>query len=316
MLPVRYRLADLLVTLAVVVALGTAVAGVRRQAQDDSVIIGCSAKMRQLAQALVMYQSLSNGEFPRTRYDPAKPLTAFTNPDAADPFSDAGPQPNDTSAAMFLLARTIDLPPEAFICPGATRNNLAEEDDFDRQTARQRSNFRARLHDNYSLANMYPSVAAVAAGYSLDSFATKLPATFVIASDTNPGGPGPKVATTQMSRRDMRQANSPNHERDGQNVMFADGSVQFFNSPFVGTDHDNVFTSQLSPDNLQPAGAADSVLLPAWSDGPQLTARATVNRRWVLAVGGTGILLVMAWIVRHGMRNDLMQREQSSSPSP
>ncbi|HEX8324726.1 MAG TPA: hypothetical protein VF595_12535, partial [Tepidisphaeraceae bacterium] len=243
-----FRLIDVLVCLVVVIALGVTAAGARRGAQENSVIIACAGRLGQIGQSLVLYQGLYDGRFPRTRYDPAAPLTAYTAPAAADPFSDTGPQPNDVTASLFLLARVMELPPENFICPSALRHGLAEIDSFDRVTVKNRSNFRSRLGANYSLANMYPDAAATAAGYSLDHFRDRLPATFVIAGDTNPGGESAAAATTHMSRMNLRMANSPNHERNGQNVMFADGSVRFFNSAFIGDGYDNVYTGR--PDNV------------------------------------------------------------------
>lgn len=297
-----FRLIDLIVSVVVVLALGIAALGLKRQADNDSVIIGCRDKLGQIVQSLVLYQGLNNGQFPRTRYEPNAPLTAYTQPMAADPFAADGPKPNDVTAAMFLLARTLDLPSEAFICPGAFRNGLAERDPFDRDTAKKRSNFHARVNDNYALANMYPSPAATEAGYSLDHFRSRLPANFVVAGDTSPGGKGVHAATTQQSRMQMRQGNSPNHERDGQNVAFADGSVQFFNSPFVGVNYDNVYTSRAGETSLQPAAAGDTVLVPDWEEGPQRTPFSVQARRWILVASFVGVLGVMAWIVRHGMK--------------
>src|SRR4051794_30275561 len=51
------------------------------------------------------------------RADPDAELTAFTNPSATDPFASDGPQPNDVTAALFLLVRSQHLSPETFICP-------------------------------------------------------------------------------------------------------------------------------------------------------------------------------------------------------
>lgn len=295
-----FRLIDLFVFVAVLVALSIGVVGVRQNAQENSVIVGCANQLGQLAQALVLYQGLNDGQFPRTRYDPAAPVTAFTAPDAPEPFAENGPAVNDASAAMFLLARVIELPPTGFTCPSAVRHGLSQEADFDRKSAKTKSNFASRLQSNYALANMYPDADAVAAGYSLDRFRERLPAGFVIAGDINPGGEGARSATTQMSRMNLRMGNSPNHQRDGQNVMFADGSVQFFNSPFVGVGFDNIFTGHA--DAKQPADAADSVLLPVWADGPQEMSSSTYNRRWVLSVAAVLTFAVLGWLVWHGTR--------------
>ena len=113
----RLRWADVVVSGGVLAALTVGVVGARRSAQENSVIIACAGKLGQLAESLVMYESIDHGHFPRTRYDPAAPMTAYTNPDAADPFAPAGPAANDVTASLFLLARTLDLKPEAFTCP-------------------------------------------------------------------------------------------------------------------------------------------------------------------------------------------------------
>lgn len=290
----RFRFIDLVVSLAVVVALAVGTLAVSRNAQENAVIVECQQRLGRIGQALAMYSGTYDGQFPRTRYDPAAPLTAYTAPD--------GPQPaaNDTTAAMFLLARTIELPPDAFTCPSAVRHGLAEDDTFDRRTAKLRHNFRARLNVNYALANMYPDAAAVAAGYSLDRYAERLPAKFVIAADTGPGPADARTVTTQMSRGQIRTANSPNHERDGQNVLTADGAVQYYNAATIGVDYDNIYTGR--PDTLQPASATDTVLVPAWQEGPALLPALVVGRRWTLVFAVVVTFVALFWVVRNGLK--------------
>ena len=296
-----FRLTDVLVSGGVAALLLALTVAARRSAQEESVIIGCAGKLGQLAQSLVMYEGIDRGHFPRTRFDPAAPLTAYTAPDAPDPFAATGPRPNDVTASLFLLARVLDLKPEAFTCPQAVRLTLTEEDTFDRQSVQSRSNFRARVNDSYSLANMYPDAAATASGYSLDHFHDRLPPTFVVASDTNPGGESVRTATTQMSRDAIRQANSPNHERDGQNVMGADGSVQFYNAPFVGVNYDNIYTGRGVTD--QPKDANDTVLLPTWSQGAARMPAAYADRHWVFGIASVVTLVAIVVVVRKGLKN-------------
>ncbi len=51
---------------------------------------------------------------------------------------------------------------------------------------------------------------------------------------------------TNLSPGDWGPWNSPNHggqgQGEGQNVLYADGSVRFVNSPIVGVDQDNIYT--------------------------------------------------------------------------
>ena len=78
--------------------------------------------------------------------------------------------------------------------------------------------------------------------------------------------------------------NSPNHGGDGQNVSFGDNHVEFKNTPNVGQNQDNIYTTAkataLNPDQVgtpvtttgavptQPGGSAgnyDIVMVP-WAD--------------------------------------------------
>lgn len=297
---IRFRFLDLLATLGAAVLLLTLTIMARHVAQERVAVTECADHLRRIGQALLNYQEVNQGQFPRTTYDPAKPLVAYTGASAADPFSGQGPVANDTTASMFLLVRRGDLPPEVMICAGALRHGLAEKDSRPADELARSSNFTARLHDNYSLANMYPDAAAVAAGYSLDYFHQKLPPQFVIAGDTNPGAEEASRATTRMTRQDMRQSNSPNHQRDGQNLLAADGSVNFYMSPLLGVGFDNVYASaKLYPN---PASPTDTVLVPAWTDGPNTLPASVLTRRYVVLVAMGATLLILTWLVWSGVK--------------
>jgi prepilin-type processing-associated H-X9-DG protein len=63
----------------------------------------------------------------------------------------------------------------------------------------------------------------------------------------------------------MKKANSSNHEKDGQNVLYGDGHVAWQKTPFCGIQNDNIYTAKngLAPKvEASPADANDSVLLP------------------------------------------------------
>ena len=62
----------------------------------------------------------------------------------------------------------------------------------------------------------------------------------------------------------MKQMNSQNHKKDGQNVLYNDGHVVFCDNPFVGVDRDNVYTraGSTEPRNGIPSNKNDSLLLP------------------------------------------------------
>jgi hypothetical protein len=293
----RFRLIDLLTAGGCGLLILTLTVAARRQSQEFNAIAECATNLKRIGQALVQYQELSGGAFPRTRYDAAAPVAAYTSPDAADPFAADGPAANDVTAAAFLLARVTELPAPVFACPAALRHGLAEIDSFTEADVLRRSNFRARVNYNYAMANMY---ADATAGYSLSDF-TKLPGGFAVVADTNPGGDGVAAAKPDMPPSRVRMSNSPNHQREGQNVLLASGAVRFERSPFVGLDGDNVYAARGT--FPAPADGRDSVLLPVWSMGPDRIPRSVKLRRWVLG-GGTVVVMagLAALVVRSRIR--------------
>ena len=300
----RFRLTDLLVAVGcAAMILGVTVVA-RQNAQSAQDVAACASHLKQLHAAINVYKTDTNA-FPRTVYVPDAPIAAYTGAAASSPFAADGPAPNDVTAAVFLLVYRYQFPADMFNCPAALRNGLAEKDDFDPKRLANRSNFKARVNYNYSVANMYPSSAAVAAGYDL----TRASPDFAFASDTNPGHEAASTATTRMTVKEIRVANSPNHRRDGQNVLFADGSVKFFGSPFVRDAADNIFASSgVFP---APADASDAVLLPVWADGPDLTPYAVKLRRWVFSVAMIVSTVMIVWIVIRGTRRAKRERAQA-----
>jgi prepilin-type processing-associated H-X9-DG protein len=74
----------------------------------------------------------------------------------------------------------------------------------------------------------------------------------------------------------MRGGNSPNHGRDGQNVLYGDGHVEWTSNPFVGAQRDNIYTQRNTGGNTavddtgktalaSPIDLNDSFLLPQFT---------------------------------------------------
>jgi prepilin-type N-terminal cleavage/methylation domain-containing protein len=235
-----------------------AVEHVRHQAYIDK----CASNLRQIGVAIAIYEQENHGNYPRTVYDPTAPLTAGTGVASVDPFQAGGPAANDLTAPLFLLMRVEKLTPSMFICP----YNDDTEYVADSANLAGRSNFSSyKKNLAYSFANPYPNQPAADAGYRL---CNKLPADFALAADMNPGVDSRSnvfIATDHSSEADLQKANSDNHEKDGQNVLFGDLHVAWWRTPLCGVGHDNIYTSKLAitPTVLaSPADANDSVLLP------------------------------------------------------
>jgi len=214
------------------------------KARENAVAVKCANNLRQIGAALSLYGNENHGVYPRTVYQPGAAPTQGTHPDAADPFHPGGPLPNDVTAALFLLIRTERLPAAIFTCP-LTDVNTFEPDPAPRPESRSNfTDFRRNL--GYSYANPYPDAAAAVAGYRPS---THLNPGFAVAADLNPGtGDG---------------SNSRTHEDRGQNVLFADGHVDWTTSPLVGMSGDNIYTNKRGIVYGSPFDATDSVLLPA-----------------------------------------------------
>ena len=78
-------------------------------------------------------------------------------------------------------------------------------------------------------------------------------------------------AHRRSSAKDMRWANSNNHDEDGQNVLFGDGHVEFVSNPFTGVQRDMIYgrragSTGFNSDTGQPFSSSydgnDNVLLP------------------------------------------------------
>lgn len=265
---------DLLVMLGVMALMLGGLIAARQELAQSNAITECQANLAQMYKAVSAYAQAHGNGFPRTRATGGAPLAAYTAPNAVDPFAADGPAPNDATAAAFLLAREGGAAAGTFVCPSALRNGLAEKDPFTPADVRRRSNFAARIHYNYSLINVYADAFGGPGGFDRARAAG-----VVILADTNPGSETSNPATGR-SNVQARLANSPNHQRDGQNVLLADGSARFVPTPYdVAGDASFYASAATFP---TPASDADAVLVPVWGDGPQRTPTAVKLRRWVL----------------------------------
>ena len=237
---------------------------------------------------MLLYATENKGSYPRTVFElgNGSPVpTAYTNPNAPDPFGPGGPAANDVSAALFLLLRTQDLTPNFFVCPSAP---AGEPWDFGGKPPSQLSNFPGRQFLSYSYANPYPSRAAIDAGLR---FTTALAPDFALAADMNSGMQSLAGVKPTSPRPHLEEVNSRNHGGQGQNVLYADGHVEWADTVFCGmsrplpgggAERDNIYTANMGVNSPSAISAAprdpqDSVLLPRAIDGP-IPAASSVRR--------------------------------------
>ena len=271
---------------------------------ESSDRVNCGSNLRQIGQALMLYANENHGQYPRTRWDKADPqVRFFTNPYAADPLGPDGPLANDVTASLYLLVRTQQLDPHLFICPCTDPPT-----DWYPGTTQPASlsNFPDASHLTYSFANSFCSAAVADGGFRWD---WGMNPDLAIAADMNPGAPALKV-NLDSSRSRMIDASSRNHLRGrGQGVLFAEGHVEFVETPFVGIGRDNVYSYgpvSASSGGLgtvgQPTSPGDSVLLPAATVDPGLRVSPEDRRHdigrvlravwWLIVLGLAGGLAI------------------------
>ncbi|MEM1011602.1 MAG: DUF1559 domain-containing protein [Planctomycetota bacterium] len=191
-----------------------------------------------------------------TTADPFRtPANAVATTNAAGQATDANVDVNDVTGAFWHLIRVSDLTPAVFLCP----SNNASEAEFDAgRTKTNYANFGNFLQSaSYSFQIPYGDTASQGRGFK---WTGTLGPSVAIAADINPGisagiddvtfaniDGGVANAKDNASTRQLQRGNSNNHGKDGQNVLFADGSVRFEQTPFAGASDDNIYTRQNDP---------------------------------------------------------------------
>lgn len=274
-----FTLVELLVVMGIIALLMGLLMPTLGRAREQANRVKCANNLRSLGQALVMYTNGNRGDYPRTRAVPFSgsgngedtagsvildDLTSgnctrnrgadLTVKDANnDPFTvnDTFPKSpvgeNNIPASIFLLLRGHLVTPGVFVCPSTP----AVPDTFNGQDLMSRGNFTGEgtepgsyVTRNLSYGYADPFPMSWAAGYHLNF--TKLKPGFAIMADMGPGTFKPtsnsyRTRNVNASPSEQAYMNSNNHQRQGQNVLFTDGHVDFAETVFVGINKNAIY---------------------------------------------------------------------------
>lgn len=239
-----FSLVELLVVVGILVILFSIFVPYVAKVREAENRARCAENLRQILGGLQTYAHANHNLYPSVTYDPAhnpNGYTAFTGADSPGPFApDTQVRPNDVTASLWLLVRAGMVQPGAFVCPSS-----GDTPDVSNPAVwKRRSNFSGPRHLSYS----YASPFSAAPGYVLNDY---LRADFALMADKNPGISRAGSDVTAPAYGDpplqIARANSNNHGRAGQNVLYADGHVAFQTTPFCGYGNgalrDNIYTA-------------------------------------------------------------------------
>lgn len=275
-----FTLVELLVVIGIIALLISILLPSLNRARETANRVKCAANLKSIGNSLLMYSNDNKGVYPRAAASAGLTPTWGTGASGTSSFSGTAPtqrpEYNDMSAAIYLLLLTQDITGDSFVCPSsaAEKWNFGGGVNGSGNWVNWNGAEQVKTSLSYSYQNPYGDAAVNTLGYKLTN---NVSAEFAVFADINPGGNQAYegiggISATDNALSGGKDANSNNHGKDGQNVLFGDGHVEWMNTVKCGPSNDNIFTRQdttdgTKSDNAKPFNSPshptkDNVLLP------------------------------------------------------
>jgi hypothetical protein len=249
----------------------------------------CGTHLSGIGKAMMIYANDYGGEFPRAGGRSSQWTGRVANWTATDrraayelSADDAGGQVS-VSASLYLLVKHAEVEPKRFLCVTADSRKREKGVTEFKPGLYRIPNKTAGLIDFWDFGpdpTRHVSYAYHIV-YGPNRLTTSGEPAFAMLADRNPWMDSPSAKAGDFSHfqpdvlpfngtvEQAKRGNTVRHDRDGQNVLFLDGQIEFERRSYCGVDNDNIYTSWDGSDKVRgvppklgsmPADAKDSLL--------------------------------------------------------
>jgi prepilin-type processing-associated H-X9-DG protein len=266
-------LVDVLVTIFVVLLLVGVLISIFGNRTDRGRHNYCGANLKGLGTAMIVYANDYDDEF-AVQGVGGSPMWTTGTSGFYDPDKDWSKADGVTvGASLYLLVREADVSPKSFVCPYSGEREYEGENpgDLDITELWDFGMYSADL-EGEGIGSEYGPRNCVSYSYHMPYGPNggrgryvadgRRPSDFAVMADKNPwydrklstgefnvdswidyvGAMGAHYGEGELEKWKVRVANAQPHDRNGQNVLFADGHARFEKTSDVGVEHDNIYT--------------------------------------------------------------------------
>jgi len=233
-----FTVVELLVVVAIIVTLMAILLPNLAAALERARQTQCAANLRSIGQSIKVYSSGNKGRWPSVFNDESTEWAEVWDSDGSEisDFQEDVDDPDELEAftcnlsCWWILIRKGMSKPGVFICPSSD-----QEEDHELLEPEAVWSFRDLKHCSYSYQNQLGRGTTDSADADL-----------IVAADLNPLRGDMEMEDSHRPEDKERERfwwNSPNHDWEGQNCLYADGHMEWQSTPFCGIGGNNIWVA-------------------------------------------------------------------------